>query len=133
MHTLKREAPAVVPRASAVQFEAPKENGEKDDLNLYREEIRRLRTQLKKKTFDQKRVLVEIGAKTGNGTHVSAIPSTRRTQYRACEDVLFPGTWRVEPLNYAGWGCVYLFHGKRAQMQAAEFAKKKNSTNGNKP
>lgn len=31
-------------------------------------------------------------------------------KYRTFEDPLFPGVWRVEPVDYTGRGIVYLFH-----------------------
>lgn len=48
-------------------------------------------------------------------------------QYRAVPDVLFPGTWRAEPVNYKGRGMVYLFHGEGAQREAEEYARHRNT------
>jgi hypothetical protein len=43
-------------------------------------------------------------------------------KYHALEDPLFPGTWRAEPLDYAGRGIVYLF---RSEAEAWACAKRK--------
>lgn len=48
------------------------------------------------------------------------------TRYRAFEDPLFRGTWRVEPINYAGRGFVYLFNGSTARQEATAWEKEKN-------
>lgn len=51
-------------------------------------------------------------------------------RYCAVEDKHFPGTWRVEPVDYRGRGVVYLFHGEMAKYEAAAFAKSKNRRDG---
>jgi hypothetical protein len=48
-------------------------------------------------------------------------------RYHACEDPLFPGEWRVEPVKYAGRGVVYLFRGDDARFEALAWAKHKNA------
>lgn len=57
---------------------------------------------------------------------LSVITLQQPAPYRAIEDVLFPGTWRAEPEDYAGRGIVYLFRGEMAKYEAIAWAKKKN-------
>jgi hypothetical protein len=52
---------------------------------------------------------------------VVTIEEPRR--YHALEDCLFPGTWKVEPVDYVGRGIVYLF---KTEAEARDWAKHKN-------
>jgi hypothetical protein len=44
-------------------------------------------------------------------------------KYRVLPDKLFPGTWRVEPVDYTGRGIVYLFPNEE---EARDWEKRKN-------
>jgi hypothetical protein len=49
--------------------------------------------------------------------------------YLFCEDLLFPGVWRSEPVDYQGRGFVFLFTGQMARWEAMAFTKSWNRRN----